>query len=98
MKQHMMIVGAEIIRSGTPEKHDGVIKVTVVPLTLVKKKAPGLMDMLHGNMEDVIQQVQGTVQTKDCIHITSNEWLEHNYCLGKHITLEIYPDETTGGV
>ena len=98
MKQHMMIIGAEIVRSGTPGKQDDIIKLTVISLNIVKQKMPGLMDMLGGNIEQVVQQVQQTQQIKDTIHITSKEWVENGYKLGKHITVEVLPDESTGGV
>lgn len=99
MRQHMMIIGCNIIRSSSePGKRDGIMEVTLVPLSTVKVKKPGLMDMATGGIEKLISQVQDAAPKQSKIIISIGEWIECKYRIGCHVTLELLPDTTTGGL
>ena len=99
MKQHMMIIGAKIIsNSSEPGLQDGIMKLTLIPLTTVKIKQPGLLDMAKGGMEKLMVQAQNLAPKETTIHITISEWIEKGYKINKHVTIELLPDDTTGGI
>ena len=100
MKQHMMIIGAEIKQSGQPGKQDDLMELTLIPLTTVKKKQPSLMGMLGGSldMETLMKQAQELQQQRTKVYIYSKEWINNGYKIAKHVTLELLPDHATGGI
>ena len=98
MKISMIIIGAEIKNSGKEEDaRDGVMEVTLIPLTIIKPKTPGLMDLMKGDMEMIMKQAQGLVQHHTKHFISVGEWIDQGYKIAKHVTLEMLPDGMTGG-
>lgn len=96
MKTYMMIIGAEIKSSGKePGARDGVMEVTLVPLTVIKQKTPGFMDLMKGDMELIMKQAQGLVQHHTKHFISVGEWIDQGYKIAKHATLEMLPDDMT---
>ena len=99
MKINMMIIGAEIKNNGKePDARDGVMEVTMIPITIIKPKTPGLMDLIKGDMELIMKQAQGLVQHHTIHYISIGEWLDNGYKIAKHVTLEMLPDNMTGGI
>ena len=99
MKQHMMIVGCKIVSdSSEPGKRDGLMNLTLIPLTTVKVKQPGLMDLASGGMEKLMQKAQNLAPKEANIHITIGEWIDCKYRIGCHVTVDLLPDKDTGGL
>jgi len=100
MKKHMMILGAEIISSNEGNPDDSIMKLTLIPITTVRKVTTIEQIMDGGTVEDMIdtavQHQKG--QLKDVCYIGLGEWRDQKYKIGRHITLEILPDDTTGGI
>jgi hypothetical protein len=96
MKQNMMIIGAVVVQGSNPGgSRNGIVELTLVPLTTVKTKTPGLMDMMKGglNMESLMNQAQGLVQHKTKMYVSIGEYLDNYAQPFKHITLELLPDD-----
>ena len=90
---NMMIIGAEIKRSSTKNGDGGIVEVILVPLTTIKVKQPGFMDLLGGNMETLMQQAQSLEQYKTRHYISIGEWQDKKYHISSHVTLDMYPEE-----
>lgn len=99
MKQHMMIIGAKIVKSSTePGKRDGIVELTCVPLTVVKEKTPGLLSIATGGLEELMKQTQNMRQFETKVCISISQWIEQDLKIARHVTVELLPDDTTGGV
>lgn len=94
MKQHMMIIGCEILHASTEFT---VFELTLVPLTTAKVKT-GLLSLASGGMEGLMNAAAKQQQQKTKIYIDQNEWKDRGYKIGRHVTLELLPDDTTGGI
>jgi len=78
MKKLMKIVGMELVKSSNPSgSGNGIVKLILLPKDMVKVKKPSLSDMVTGNLENVIEQVQQAKQYKSCVYISMSEYLKH---------------------
>lgn len=98
MKQYMMIIGCEIIHSDEENPDLSLFKLTLQPLTNVKQEI-NIEDAQSGGLMGLIGKVQTmSIKPTATIHITLGEWRDRGYKIGRHVTLELLPDDTTGGV
>lgn len=91
LKEYMMLMGAEIL-------DDTWMELTFIPLTTVTKKKPSLMDLASGNLESVQKAVEGEKQHKTKMYILQTTYASMGLKLSKHVSIELLPDDTTGGV
>jgi len=98
VKRNMMVVGAECIKSNSDIPGKGIVELTLVPLNTVKVKRPGLMDMIHGDMEGLMNEVTGMVPNRFKMYISLEEWrVEFRNQLFCHVTVDIVYDGPPGG-
>ena len=100
MKKHMMIVGCEIVSSNEKNTDESIFKITLMPLTTVRKVTSMKHILNLGSMEEMIDASLShqNTQMKDSIYITLAEWRDKQYKIGRHVTIELLPDNTTGGI
>ena len=101
MKKHMMIIGCEIVSSDESNPSNSLFKLTLMELKLVKmKQKMGVMGaiMKGADTEELVQTVENLKQRYDVMFITLGEWRDCGYKIGRHVTLELLPDDTTGGI
>lgn len=91
MKEYMMIIGAEILDNTWTE-------LTLIPIATVSKKKPKLTDLIGGDLGSIQQAVEEEKQHKTKVHIPHTTYASLGLKLSKHVTLELLPDDTTGGV
>lgn len=91
MKELMMIVGSEILDNDWME-------LTLVPLTLVKPKKKGLMDLVGGDIDTILNEVTGTKQHKTKMYMRLEQWGNMGLKIGRHVAITLEPDNTSGGV
>lgn len=97
----MMIIGCEIVNSDEKNPDNSVFRLKLMELKLVKKnQIQSMMDTIlgGGNAEDIAMTLSQVQQRFDTVFITLGEWRDRGYKIGKHVTLEMLPDETTGGI
>ena len=87
----MMISGVDIV-------DDYTMELKLIPITTVKKKKLGLMELASGNLDTLVSELQKDKQYKTTLYIPVKQWNEMNLKLGKHVTVEMLPDDTTGGM
>lgn len=95
----MMIIGCEIISSNEKNPDESIFKLTLLPLTTIKK-VTRIESLMGGAIEDIIGGMaeHQAGQLKDTMYITLGEWRDQSYKIARHVSLEILPDNTTGGV
>jgi hypothetical protein len=86
MKEFMMIIGSKIIDNDW-------IELTLVPLTLAKKKKLNLMDLAAGNMDTLLQEVTGTKVHESRMYMRLETWGDMKLKLGSHVTIELNMEE-----
>jgi hypothetical protein len=90
MKEFMQVVGSEIIDNDWME-------ITLVPLTMVKPKKVSLMDLAGGDLDTIMASVGQKKQNKSKLYMRIEEWGKHRLCIGRHVSVELLTDETSGG-
>jgi hypothetical protein len=91
MKEYMSIVGCKLTG-------DNQMEIALVPLTgLVKKKKVGFMDLASGDMESLIGMIPKR-QNETIIYVGMEQWGAMKLMIGRHVSIEILPDDTTGGL
>ena len=93
----MMIIGAKFVYSNDEKPDESIIELTLIPLTTVKAKT-SLTSLVGGGFEALMKSAQQMQQREHKTYITTGEWREQGYKIGRHVTLEMLPDDTTGGV
>jgi len=97
----MMIIGCEIVSSDESNPDNSIFKLTLMELKLVKiKQKMGIMGSIMKGVdtEDLLNIIEKLKQRHDVMFITLGEWRDKSYKIGRHVTLEILPDDTTGGI
>ncbi|HDM25612.1 MAG TPA: hypothetical protein ENG24_03345 [Thermoplasmatales archaeon] len=98
MKMYCMITGCEIVHTA-PGAENTIFKLTLTPLTNVKQDINVMDAMEKGSILDIISMVkQEAFQPQHIVYITQREWMDRGYKIGRHVTIEILPDDTTGGI
>lgn len=82
MKEYMMIIGSKILDNDW-------IELTLIPLTLAKRKKPNLMDLASGNLDTLLQEVQGSKQLETRAYMKLETWNDNNLKIGFHMTFEL---------
>lgn len=101
MKKYMMIVGCEIVNSDEDNPDDSIFKLKLMELVLVKKhQIKSVMKIITGggDPEELAKTIQQVQQRFDVVYTTLGEWRDKGYKIGKHVTMELLPDDTTGGM
>ena len=86
MKEYMMIIGSKILDNEWME-------LTLIPLTLAKKKKPNLMDLASGNLDMILQEVQGSKPHETRMYMKLETWGNMELKLGSHVTVEFNAGE-----
>ena len=102
MKKYMMIVGAKIIQSNKENPDMSIVELYLLQLTNVKQdmnlaEASSMSFLKLGNLVNKLE-MHKMEQEQDRVIITLGEWRDRGYKIGKHVSLELLPDDTTGGV
>jgi hypothetical protein len=90
MKEFMQVVGSEIIDNDW-------VEITLVPLTMVKPKKVSLMDLSGGDLDTIMASVGQKKQNKSKLYMRIEEWGKHRLCIGRHVSVELLTNDTTGG-
>lgn len=91
MKELMQVVGSEIIDNDW-------VEITLVPLAIVKSKKVSLMDLAAGgDLDTIMASVGQKKQNKSKLYMRIEEWGKHRLCIGRHVSVELLTDETSGG-
>lgn len=100
MNKMMMIIGAEIKSSNENDPDASIIKLTLIPLTIVRKKTVLSKIMASDDVEEMLDVAKRHEETqlKDTVYITTKEWRERAYKIGRHVTLSLLPNNDTGGI
>lgn len=86
MKEYMMVIGSKILDNDWME-------LTMVPLTIAKKKKVNLMDLAAGNMDTLLQEVTGSKPHETKLFIKLEMWGDMKLKIGSHATLEFNEGE-----
>jgi len=97
MKQHMMIIGCKILHSDDEKPDNSVFQLVLRPLTIVKQKTR-LIGLASSGFEGLMNEAKRLQQDDTIVIINLGEWRDNGYKIGKHVTLEMLPDETIGGI
>ena len=80
MKEYMMVIGSKIIDNDWME-------LTLIPLSLAKKKKVNLFDL--SSMDQILQEVQGSIkQNETKMFLKLEMWNEMELKIGSHVTME----------
>jgi hypothetical protein len=90
MKEYMQILGCEII-------DNDFMELTLVPLSIAKKKKVGLMDLAGGDMDSLLAMLPQK-QNKTKLFVRIEQWGNMRLMIGRHVSVELLPDDTTGGI
>lgn len=89
MKEYMMVTGCEILDNDW-------VEITMQPLSIVKNKKVGLMDLASGDMSALLSAIpQKPHKTK--VYMKVESWGSMQLKIGRHVSLELLPDDITGG-
>lgn len=91
MKEFMQIIGANILDNNW-------IEVTLQSLTLVKKKKIGLMELATGDLQGVAAALAEDKVYHSKVSLKLETWHDMKLKIGSHVSLELLPDKTTGGI
>jgi hypothetical protein len=90
MKEFMMITGCEILDNDWME-------LTLTPLTITKKQKIGLMDLATGDLSSLMAALPPKEHNSK-MYMRIETWGNMNLCIGRHVSLELISDDTTGGI
>ena len=93
MKKHMIIVGCEVIE-------DDVFRLSLMELTTVTKMERAEKISRFKKLDQMNKEIEewDKTQKRDTIFISVHEWHDCGYKIGRHVTVELLPDDTTGEV
>jgi len=103
VKKYMMILGAKIISTNEAEPDKTIMKLELLEMSPVRKTATMskiLKETMGGNLKAIYDNAQEWQNTQllDVIYCTIGEWKDRGYKIGRHVTVEVLPDDTTGGI
>lgn len=84
MKEYMIVVGSKILDNDWME-------LSLIPLTVVKKKKASLFDLT--NIDQILQEVQGSKQHESKLFMKLETWGDMKLKLGSHVTVELNVEE-----
>jgi hypothetical protein len=79
-EDEMMIVGCEMMTNETME-------LTLIPLSILKKKAPSIMDLASGGLESIMATMDGNKQYKTKMYIPVATWDKMKLSIRCHVTV-----------
>jgi len=96
-----MIIGAEGITSDESNPDNSIMRLKLMELKLVKEKQ--LMTVMESVLsgehpEELAESMMQVQQRFDIIYISLGFWRDNKLKIGKHMTIDLDIDNTTGGI
>jgi hypothetical protein len=86
MKEYLQIVGCEILDNNWME-------ITLSPITIVKKKKVGLMDLASGDLTSLISTLGEDKIYKTKFYTKKSNWENMELSIGKKVSVDLLNDE-----
>jgi Fe2+ transport system protein B len=75
MKQLMKIIGVKVVHVNASET-SGIVELTLAPKEMVKRKPMGIMDLVKGDVSQIMDEVGNTKQFETRIYMGLKQYLD----------------------